>query len=160
MKTNDAIKLTLDSAHMIVSAYVEDLSDADLMKRPHAQCNHLNWQIGHLIESEHAMLSAVVPGGVPSLPEGFAAMYTRETRNENDPSKFCNKATLMATYKQQRDATLAALAKVQDSEWSKETGISYAPTLASLYNMIGCHWLMHCGQWVIVRRELGKPVVI
>ena len=36
----------------------------------------------------------------------------------------------------------------------------HAPTLGALYLMQGGHWLMHCGQWVIVRRQLGKPVVI
>jgi hypothetical protein len=33
----------------------------------------------------------------------------------------------------------------------------YAPTVAAVYDMQGSHYLMHAGQWVVVRRQLGKP---
>jgi hypothetical protein len=29
-----------------------------------------------------------------------------------------------------------------------------------MLSMQGSHWMMHAGQWVIVRRNLGKPVLI
>ncbi len=159
MKTSEALKLGLDTAEMVTMAYLGDLSDADLLKRPHPQCNHINWQVGHLIESEHAMAKAANPNQ-PPLPAGFAEKYSRDNAGHDDPSKFCTKEELMAAYKTQRDAVKAALAQASESDWQKETGISYAPTVASIYTMIGGHWLMHCGQWVIVRRQLSKPVVI
>lgn len=159
MQTSEAIKLGLDTAQMVTMAYLGDLSDADLLKRPHPQCNHINWQVGHLIESEHQMAAAVNPSQ-PALPAGFAEKYSRDNAMHDDPSKFCTKDELMAVYHAQRSGVLAALAKASDADWPKETGISYAPTVASLYTMIGGHWLMHCGQWVIVRRQLNKPVVI
>jgi DinB superfamily len=160
MQSRDAIKISIDTADMVVNAYLADLSDADLMKRPHPQCNHLNWQIGHLIASEHAMLDSFVPGGMPPLPDGFDAKYSTEAAASDDPSKFVGKDELMSAFKAQRDGTLKALAQVSDADLSKESGVSYAPTIASLFSMQGCHWLMHCGQWVVVRRMLGKPVVI
>jgi hypothetical protein len=160
MKTQDAIKIELGTAEIIANAYLDDLSDADLMHRPHPQCNHLNWQVGHLVASEFEMMNPFVPGGMPPLPEGFAARYSKETAGSDDPSQFATKAELMAAFRTQRDATLAALARTGEAEFDKETGISYAPTLAALYLVQGSHWLMHCGQWVIVRRQLGKPVVI
>ena len=159
MQTSEAIKLNLDTAQMVTMAYLGDLSDDDMFKRPHPQCNHINWQVGHLIESEHAMGKVVNPNQ-PALPAGFAEKYSRENAMHDDPSKFCTKDELMAAYQAQRDAIIAALAKTGESDWQKETGISYAPTVASIFTMIGGHWLMHCGQWVIVRRQLNKPVVI
>ena len=28
-----------------------------------------------------------------------------------------------------------------------------------MFSLFGSHWLMHCGQWAVVRRELGrKPI--
>lgn len=159
MQTSDAIKLGLDTAQMVTMAYLGDLSDDDMLKRPHPQCNHINWQVGHLIESEHAMGKMVNPSQ-PALPAGFAEKYSRDNAMHDDPSKFCTKDELMAAYQTQRDAVIAALSKTNDSDWQKETGVSYAPTVASLFTMIGGHWLMHCGQWVIVRRQLNKPVVI
>jgi hypothetical protein len=160
MDTRDAIKMGIDTAATVVSAYLDDLSDADLMKRPHPQCNHINWQVGHLIASEHGMLNGFVRGGMPPLPAGFAEKYAKESASSDDPSRFATKAELMEAYKTQRAATLKALAEVNDADWEKETGLGYAPNVAALYSMQGGHWLMHCGQWVIVRRQLGKPVVI
>lgn len=159
MKTSEAIKLNLDTANMVTMAYLGDMSSDDLLKRPHPQCNHINWQVGHLIDSEHQMAKAVNPNQ-PALPAGFTEKYSRENAMHDDPTKFCTKDELMAVYQTQRDAVLATLAQTADSDWQKETGISYAPTVASMYTMMGGHWLMHCGQWVVVRRQLNKPVVI
>ena len=160
MQTRDVIRIGIDTGAHVVNAYLDDLSDADLMKRPHPQCNHINWQVGHLIASEHEMLDNFVPGGMPALPEGFAEQYKKENAHSDDPSRFATKSDLMAAYKTQRDATLKALAQASDADWDKETGISYAPSIAAVYTLQGGHWLMHCGQWVVVRRQLGKPVVI
>ena len=160
MQAQDAIKMSLETADMVVNSYLNDLSDADMMKRPHPQCHHLNWQVGHLIAAEHEMLNGFIPGGMPALPDGFAAMYSKEASSSDDPSKFATKEQLMTAWKTQRAATLKALAQCSDADLAKETGIGYAPTGASLYSLQASHWLMHCGQWVIVRRMLGKPVVI
>lgn len=67
---------------------------------------------------------------------------------------------LLSTYRAQRDATLGVLARMTAQELAQETGIEYAPTKGALISLMGEHWLMHCGQWVIVRRENGKPIVI
>ena len=108
MNTRDAIKLGLASGEMIGLAYISDLSDDQLMMRPHADCNHINWQIGHIIASEHSMIESLKPGCMPSLPTGFADRYTKSTASNNDASAFASKEELLTTYRQQRDATLAA----------------------------------------------------
>ena len=159
MKTSEAIKLGIDMSAMVCTPYVDDLSDADLMRRPHSKCNHIKWQLGHLIASEHNMINTAFPGSMPALPAGFAERYTKETATSDDPTKFDSKEVLMKTYQQQRSAFLKALEKLQDADFEKpspESFQSYAPTIGSLCSMIGSHWLMHAGQWVIVRRELGK----
>jgi hypothetical protein len=160
MQTQEVIKIGIDMAHMVAMGYLDDMSDEDLMRRPHPECNHINWQIGHLIASEHQMLDKLVEGGMPPLPEGFEAKYDRQTVGSDDRSQFCTKDELMAAYRAQREGTLKGLAAVNDADWRKETGLSYAPTLVDLYSLQGAHWLMHCGQWVIVRRQLGKPLVM
>ncbi|MEZ6104820.1 MAG: hypothetical protein R3B96_01570 [Pirellulaceae bacterium] len=45
MNAKDVIKTALGTADMIGMAYVNDLSDAELMRRPHPGCNHINWQL-------------------------------------------------------------------------------------------------------------------
>jgi hypothetical protein len=160
MDSRAAIKMAIDMGDRVAMSYLNDLSDEDLMRRPHPSCNHLNWQIGHLISSENQLNSKAFPGAVPALPAGFAEKYTKETAGKDDPSAFARKAQLMEAFQQQRAATLALLDKQSDQDLDKPTGVSFVPTVGALLSLHGSHWLMHAGQWVIVRRQLGKPVVI
>jgi hypothetical protein len=156
MNVNDAIKLSIDMGDMISLGYLEDLTDAELMKRPAAGANHIKWQLGHLIAGENMMINTVAPGSMPALPAGFAEKYSKETAGVDDPAKFDSKETLLTLYKQQRQATLAALAKVPAGDFDKPTGVQYAPTVGSMFSMQGAHWIMHAGQWAVIRRQLGR----
>ena len=156
MNAKDAIKLSIDAGSMVTTMYLEDLSDADMLVRPCPGCNHINWQVGHLIVSENHMLGMAAPDAVKPLPPGFAEKYTKETATSDDPKTFCTKAELMAVYKEQREATLAALAKATDADLEKPSGVEWAANAAALFSMQGSHWLMHAGQWAVVRRQLGR----
>jgi hypothetical protein len=35
----------------------------------------------------------------------------------------------------------------------------YAPTIAAVLTLLGTHWLMHAGQFVPIRRKLGRPAM-
>jgi uncharacterized damage-inducible protein DinB len=160
MNSQQAIQLGIDVGNMVSMAYLDDLTDADLLRRPHPDCNHINWQVGHLIASENMIINDVCPGSMPALPDGFAAKYTKETAKSDDAAQFCNKQELLRLHQQQRAATLAALTKLSDAQLdapSPESMQSYAPTVAAAFSLQGSHWLMHAGQWAVVRRQLGKP---
>ena len=61
---------------------------------------------------------------------------------------------------EQLTAALAALAGFSDDDLdapSPEPVNSYAPTAGAAFAMLGSHWMMHSGQWVVVRRQLGRP---
>ncbi|MFN3192227.1 MAG: DinB family protein [Aureliella sp.] len=154
-----SIKGSIELAEMVGMSYLNDLSDEDLMKRPHADCNHINWQVGHLIASENSMMSSL-SDSIPALPEGFADKYTKETASSDSAADFATKDELMAAYKSQRAATMEFLSSCSAEDLDKPTGVEFAPTCGSMLAMQGAHWLMHCGQWVIIRRESGKPIVI
>lgn len=160
MNTREAIQLTIDMGDVVAMMYLGDLTDADLMTRPHPGCNHINWQVGHLILSEHQLINKVAPDAMPALPAGFAEKYSKETTSSNDASAFATKDELLQAYRQQRAATLAELNKLNDEDFSKTTGVDYAPTVGAMFALQGSHWLMHAGQWVIVRRAVGRPVLI
>lgn len=160
MDAIEVIKKSLGMSEMVSMSYLGDLTDEELMHRPHTECNHVNWQVGHLIVSENQMVQALNGAEMPTLPDGFADKYTKETCKSDDAGQFADKETLMAAYKEQRAATLENLSKLSDTDLDAETGIDYAPTVGDLYSLLGAHWLMHCGQWVAVRRANGKPVVI
>lgn len=158
MDAQTAIRNILATGEMVGMAYLGDLSDAELMQRPHTKCNHLNWQVGHLIVSENSLVGMAWP--MPSLPAGFMEKYSKENAASDDPSKFATKEELMAAYKTQRAATLAVLASVSAEDLDQPSGVDYAPTRGQLISLNGEHWLMHAGQWVIVRRQNDKPVLI
>ncbi len=160
MNGSEAIKAGIDMGDMITMSYIQDLTDEQMMQRPHPECNHLKWQIGHLIASENMMINGVAPGSMPALPEGFGERYSKETATSDDASAFDSKDELLRLYQEQRAGTLAALANCSDEDLNApapESMQSYAPTVGAAFSMQGSHWLMHAGQWAVVRRQLGKP---
>ena len=159
MNSREAIKLSLDMGNMVGLAYLEDMTDDELMQRPDPGCNHINWQIGHLIAAEHQIIEGVAPGAMPALPDGFAKRYGKETATFDDAAAFDSKETLLSVFQQQRAATLAALEKQTDESLdaeSPEPMRAYAPNVGAAFSMQGSHWLMHAGQWAVLRRKLGR----
>ncbi|MBL9124804.1 MAG: DinB family protein [Planctomycetaceae bacterium] len=156
MNAHEAIQLSIDMGSYIANAYVQDLNDAELLHRPGQGCNHINWQLGHCILSEHNEIEKLFPGTMPPLPPGFAEKYGRENAASDDPKKFCTKAELLATLQAQRAATLKAFAQTSDADFDRPTGVDYAPSIGAMFALQGSHYLMHVGQWAVVRRQLGR----
>lgn len=159
MNSREAIAAGIDMAEMVANSYLQDLTDGQLMMRPHPGCNHINWQLGHLVVSENYHLNKVREGAAPPLPAGMAEKYSKETAGSNDASAFATKDQLLKTHAEQLAAVRQVLAGLSDADLDRETGVPYAPTVGALLSMQGAHWLMHAGQWVVVRRALGKPAL-
>ncbi|MFO0905282.1 MAG: DinB family protein [Pirellulales bacterium] len=157
MNAKAAIRLSIDTGNMVAMAYLGDLTDADLMRRAAPGINTINWQLGHLIAAEHQMVNQACSGAMPPLPPGFLEKYSKETAGSDDASQFCSKDELLQVAAAQRAATLAALDKLPEADLDKPTGLDYAPTVAALFSLQGSHFLMHAGQWAVVRRQLGRP---
>jgi hypothetical protein len=85
------IKNELNLPTFTVQAYLQDLSDADLMRRPVDNANHIAWQLGHLIDAENKLNNMVCPGSMPALSDGFAEKHRKENASSDDPSQFCTK---------------------------------------------------------------------
>lgn len=162
MNAKDVFATTIDTAHWISTAYLEDLGDADLLVRPVPGMNHVAWQLGHLICSEHQMVTAL-GREMPELPAGFAAAHSKESSSSDDRTKFATKAEYVALMKKMHAGTKAAILATPDADLDKpgpEAMRDYAPTIGAVFNIIGTHEFMHHGQIVALRRKLGKPVVI
>lgn len=156
MNAREALRMSMNMSKFICMGYLADLTDEEMMKRPCEGCNHITWQIGHLVAGEHSMISKIAPGLMPALPEGFAAKYTKETANSDNPADFHSKADLLATWETVRAATLAALEKTTDSELDNPTGVHYASSVGAMFELQASHPLMHSGQWAVVRRQCGR----
>jgi hypothetical protein len=162
MHAHDALKMTISMGQFVSMAYLADLTDADLMRRAAPGINHINWQVGHLILADHNHVSAILPGSMPALPNNFERIYSRDTAGSDDPQSFLDKAALLKAFEEQRGALLKALDSVSAEDLDRpapEKYKDYAQNWGALFALAGSHWLMHCGQWAVVRRQMGKPAL-
>lgn len=161
MNTKEACKHVTDFSYMVTQMYVNDLADADLLVRSVPGTNHIAWQLGHLITAVNYFVTALGQPGV-QLPEGFDAMHSKETAASDDATKFLKKDDYLKLMEQTKQALHAAIDAVPDAQWDNpgpESMREYAPTVASVLMLGGTHWLMHAGQFVPIRRKLGKPAL-
>jgi hypothetical protein len=96
------------------------------------------------------------------LPAGFAEAHNKEASASDAPKGFRSKAEYLDLFTKVRSATLAALGKLSDADLSRPTQgrmAPFAPTLAAYFILLSNHALMHAGQFTVVRRKLGKPVL-
>ena len=162
MSAKDIIRHSLTMSDQIVNAYIGDLSDADLQIRPIDGMNTIAWQLGHLIGSERHFVEMIKPGSCPPLPADFDAGHGREAHTQTDPTKLYSLAKYKELWNAQRAATIAVLESLSEADLDRADPKfpPFAPTVGAILNMCGAHPIMHCGQFVAVRRKLGKPVVI
>lgn len=159
----DVLRSSLNSSRMMIELIVSDLSDADLLLRPVPQANHFAWQLGHLIAAERDIVLQQLPTAtMPELPEGFGKKHSKEAATSDDPSAFCSREEYVTLLGKIREATLAELSKLNDSDLDRPTVGNlkqHFPTLGTIFGMLSSHILMHLGQASVVRRKLGKPVM-
>jgi len=159
MNANDAIRHSITGSDKVVSAYLGDLTDAELLARPVPGANHIAWQLGHLIQAEHDLINMVCPNSMPALPEGFKDQYAKEKASVDDPKAFHTKAEYVKLMAEQRAGTLAALAKLPEAELDKDAPEpirAYCGKVADVFLMQPSHVMMHAGQWAVTRRKLGR----
>ena len=98
---------------------------------------------------------------MPSLPAGFAEKHNNDTSTSDDPKAFLKKDEYLKLCDQVRAATLKAIdqddRKQFGQAWTGTVPGSFVPTVAAAILMQPTHWMMHAGQWAVIRRKLGKP---
>ncbi|HEY7154381.1 MAG TPA: DinB family protein [Gemmataceae bacterium] len=163
MKATDAIVTSLSSTQNILNMYVADLSDADLLVRPAPNANHIAWQFGHLVAAESFLVAPQLPDApYPAVSPGFMEQYGKKGAGDDDPMHFLSKAEYLKMFGDGREITKAAVAKLSDADLDRPTKgdmAQFAPTLGALLMAVSNHTLMHVGQFTVVRRKLGKPVL-
>ena len=162
MKLADHIKAALRLPTTVVNMYLKDLTDEQLLLRPNENANHIAWQLGHLISSEYRINEMLFPGSAPDLPEGFIEKHEKDMAGNNSPDDFYTKKEYFKAMEEQRQATLAILDRLSNEELDKPSpeplrifGENVGLVLAGHV----AHWMMHAGQWVVVRRVLGKKAL-
>jgi len=161
MNAKGVIREVVEMSDMVVHAYVGDLTDAELLVRSVPGTNHIAWQVGHLLTATRQMLLWLAREA-PELPAGFAEAHSKDSAASDDRARFAAKAEYLRLIDQMKAAVLAAIDATPEGDLDKpgpEPMREYAPTVGSALMMLGAHWLMHAGQFVPIRRKLGKPAL-
>ena len=163
MNASSAIQTALAGTQNILNMYVADLSDADLLVRPAPGANHIAWQLGHLTAAEVLLAGPQLPSvEYPALSPGFQEQYSKKGASDDAPMHFLAKAEYLKMFNEVRDITKAAVVKLSDKDLDRPTTgnmAQFAPTIGALFLLVSNHTLMHAGQFTVVRRKLGKPVL-
>lgn len=164
MKASQVLETALNSTQFLTNQYLNDLSDADLLVRPAPSANHIAWQLGHVIASEINLVRGQLPNAeYPELSAGFAEQHGKETAGQEPAKGFLTKQQYVDLFNRVRDATKATVAKLSDADLDRPTSgnmAQFAPKLGDLLMLVANHTLMHGGQFTVVRRKLGKPILM
>jgi DinB superfamily len=147
----DMLKMTLD-----------DFSDADMLVRPCPGANHAAWQLGHLIGAETGMINGCAPGTMPELPAGFHEKFKKTTAGNEDASAFPKKGELISLIERTRARSIRWIKSLTEDDLNNVVEApfkSFAPTWHHVAAIIPNHTSLHTGQFQVIRRKLGKPVL-
>ena len=149
---------SLDMLKMVLS----DFSDADMLVRPCAGANHAAWQVGHLIGAETRLINSCTPGAMPELPAGFSEKFSKSTASIDDAKAFPNKADLLGLLEKTRAASIRWIKSLSEEDLNRKNEgpfKDFMPTVHHTVAVISNHTAMHTGQFQVIRRKLGKPVL-
>lgn len=157
------LQAALASTQFLTANYINDLSDAELLMRPVPGANHAAWQLGHVIAAEIHLVRMELPeAAYPELPAGFADAHAQTQTGKDGPDGFRSKADYVKLFNAVRQATIDTVGKLQDGDLDRATKgplAKFAPRLGDLFVLVSNHALMHSGQFSVLRRKLGKPVL-
>ncbi|HEX3725811.1 MAG TPA: DinB family protein [Pirellulales bacterium] len=159
MDIKQAIAFNLSSSDALVNGYLADLDSHELLVRPVPGANHIAWQLGHLIAAERYIVEKLAPGTMEALPEGFVERHKKDTAASDNASSFLTKDEYLQVAKKVRANTLGVMQGLAPADFDKpaSAGPPFLKSVGDAFLFISGHWLMHAGQWVIVRRKLGRP---
>jgi hypothetical protein len=148
-----------------LSHTLADFTDADMFVRPCPGANHTAWQLGHLISAEASVQKNLSPSTAIALPAGFNDVFSMEANKNDDASKFApfnTKSQLLDLFTKVRGGTVTWIESLSTEQLDAPTPDKYkmwASSLGALASGQIQHTLMHLGQFQVIRRKLGKPVL-
>jgi hypothetical protein len=159
MNFKDAIRTQFTVADFMVERYLTDLTPSELLTRPAPDANHIAWQLGHLISAETRLIEAAVPGSMPALPAGFVERHSKDMAASDKPADFLSKEEYFEVAKNVRSASLKALDAQSEADLDRPVSGRVPPWVkraGDCFVTAAGHWVLHAGQWVVLRRKLGR----
>lgn len=152
----------LGTSRYVMTAYLSDMTDEDILVCPVPGAHHAAWQLGHLISNERRMVEGVRSGSGIELPIDFEIAHGKDVALDA-----VRGALPIAHYvellRSQREKTLSLLSQLSESDFERPAPDfmrGYAKHVSSVFLSIASHELMHAGQIAVIRRLLGKAIVV
>jgi hypothetical protein len=160
MTTAELLAGNISRTQGMIEKMVEDFSDEQMFFRPAKSANHATWQLGHLAKSTWGMVSGCDP--TIHSPLSDETRFNKETAGVDDVAQFPDKKEILKMFGDAMQAAAAWAGKLSDADLAKpgpERLKNFAPTLAHVALLLSTHPTMHMGQFSVMRRALGKPVL-
>lgn len=157
-----AIQRTLDSTRKVTLRLLSDFSDAEMLVRPFPNANHAAWQIGNVIGADVFLGGQEVPAvEFPKLPDGFGELHDKSGAGKDEG--FLTRDDYVTLFNAARDASIKAVGTLTEADLDRpahEAIRQFLPTVGDVFLLLAEHTLMHGGQFSVIRRKLGKPVLL
>jgi hypothetical protein len=160
MATAQLFSANIQQTKGMVDSFLKDFTDADMFYRPAKSANNATWQMGHLCNSTRGMVTGCDPSVVFAFEDD--TRFGKSKASIDDPAFFPGKAEIMERFDKAMDVAAAWVAKLSEADLaapSPERLRQFAPTLGNIALLLGVHPMMHIGQFSVMRRGLGKPVL-
>lgn len=158
-----AIIADLEASKNWLGQYIHDFTDADLLVRPVPGANHAAWQIGNVIAGDPYLMQCELPDAkFPELSESFINLHSGKGAGIDTDPGFLTKDGYLKLFDEVRGAAIAEVQKLSDADLDKPSSESMkfaGPTLGHVLMFLATHTYMHVGQFTVIRRKLGKPVL-
>jgi hypothetical protein len=160
MSVAELLANNIRQSKSMIDSFLKDFSDEEMFFRPAKGANNATWQIGHLANSTRGM----VTGCDQSVAFAFEddTRFGKSKATIDDPAFFPKKKELIDRFDNAMDAAAEWVGKLSDVDLAKaspERLKQFAPTFGNVAILLGSHPMMHIGQFSVMRRALGKPVL-
>jgi len=111
---------------------------------------------------ENMIANLVAPGKVPPMPEGSNEKYGKKGASNDEAAGFPSKKEVLDQFTQARTAIIDYIATATPEDFDKPSPQGFekwVPTMGRLFGELAGHTAMHVGQFQVLRRKLGKPVL-
>lgn len=138
---------------------LEDISDADLWRRPSDTGSPLGWLVGHITESRSSLLTRL---GLP-LEIGWPRIFERGSQVQG-ADVYPGRSMVMSAWRASRRTMRDAFAALTPERLVEPFGRSLPglqnPNIAELIAFIAFHESYHVGQMGYVRRLFGYKSLV
>ena len=149
-------------ARGFTQAMVADMTDDQLFTRPGGRGNHPLWVMGHLAQSDDALLSALT-GEPARLPATFKELFGGNREPTTAAADYPRRDEVAAAMRASRERVVAWLQSLDAAAAFRPTPEflrRFAPDGITTAFGMAAHEMLHNGQIACVRSALGLPRLI